>query len=967
MENKARIEVAGPLETPNKEKGDLLENLAGDLLRIQNYKVTQQVRVTATELDLLCEHNVSRTTVYVECKAHREPISANVLTNLLGTVELKGYHQGWLISTGPLGKEAKGFQHEWENKSESQRLGIYTPEKVIDALILAGMVKQPPYDMAVKEMGNQDRVGDAMLLITKYGIFWTIACLEDGVPVGVLVYSAETGDLVKEQPLLHNLAQTDTSQNELNFEYIARLPKSPLNLDLDSASSLNRVVEVEHGETWADYRPARPEHFVGRKDDQNEIIRFLKAVREGKSGTRVFAITGDSGMGKSSLIAKLRSRVQNQRYRGKFFIYAVDVRAATGASYIQWSLLACLRKAAERGFGTGNSSLLKISNYSNPLESPTIQEFLAQIEHKEQVICLVFDQFEELYSKPDVFTVFDAAQRLLISTVAAQSNLILGFAWKTDSTVQQDHPAYYMWHKLADHRMEVELARFTSSEASNSISIFQKELGQKLRPDLRRQLIENSQGYPWLLKKLSIHVYDLVSQGISQSELVDKALDIASLFDKDLQELTSAESTCLKMIAENAPADWYEMLNFSSQEVLGGLQNKRLIIRSGDRLNLYWDIFREYVLTQTVPSIALSYLPASPSIRAMLRVATHLDPIESKSLAELSKLCGLREKTIGNVIRDLNMFRIAAVDQSKIKLATSMEASNQLKILQRLRHVLQSHALTIGLSKRSVEEIITTFDIIQLLKQINPAARHQEKTWKAYAERMGHWLCVSGYLVEEDGYWKLEDQGEVNLEKINKTRKTHKIGESNAFMADTSPAKTLEALDYLRNNHSLSIEEIWQKGFRNAFSILRVLKLVKYESGKYRFDALVGHESKTSLEILWDTSKKQPTVDMVISFLSDHPTADGATVGMFVNTKLRRAWSVSSARRVGNGLRQWAIWILSGRNRAGIPEPLGRAKSQPNNQICIPTLDEIDSLQSNDDSRKVSCQGLERNINNQQC
>ena len=175
-------------------------------------------------------------------------------------------------------------------------------------------------------------------------------------------------------------------------------------------------------------------------------------------------------------------------------------------------------------------------------------------------------------------------------------------------------------------------------------SIFQKELGEKLRPDLRRQLTENSQGYPWLLKKLCIHVYDLVQHEISQSELVDKALDIGSLFDKDLQQLTSAENTCLQMIAENAPADWYEMLKFSGQDVLGGLQDKRLIIRSGDRLNLYWDIFREYVLTQTVPSIALSYLPSSPSIRAMLKVGTQLDLEESRSPVELSELCGLSRK-----------------------------------------------------------------------------------------------------------------------------------------------------------------------------------------------------------------------------------------------------------------------------------------------------------------------------------
>ena len=123
MEYKARIEVATPPGAPNKkEKGDLLENLAEGLLKTQNYKVTNQVRVTATELDLLCEHQVNRKIVYVECKAHRAPISANVLTNLLGELTLKDYQEGWLISTGPLGKDAKGFQHEWEKKPESEKL-----------------------------------------------------------------------------------------------------------------------------------------------------------------------------------------------------------------------------------------------------------------------------------------------------------------------------------------------------------------------------------------------------------------------------------------------------------------------------------------------------------------------------------------------------------------------------------------------------------------------------------------------------------------------------------------------------------------------------------------------------------------------------------------------------------------------------------------------------------------------------
>ncbi|MXY29381.1 restriction endonuclease, partial [Candidatus Poribacteria bacterium] len=265
MEHKARIEVATSPGSPNKQKGDLLEELTADLLEIQDYTVTKQLRITAAELDLLCEHRVNRKIVYVECKAYRESISANVLNNLLGKLTFnEEYQEGWLISTGPLGKDAKGFQHDWEKKpnSESQKLSIYTPERVIRALISAGKVKSPPYDSAVEMIGDEDRIGDPTLLITQYGIFWTIACLESGVPVGVLVYSTKTGNLIKEQKWLRNLAQTDTSQNELDFEYALNLSKSR------TKSKLNSVVEVEHGETWADYRPARPQDFVGREGVQ---------------------------------------------------------------------------------------------------------------------------------------------------------------------------------------------------------------------------------------------------------------------------------------------------------------------------------------------------------------------------------------------------------------------------------------------------------------------------------------------------------------------------------------------------------------------------------------------------------------------------------------------------------------------------------------------------------------------------
>lgn len=921
-----RIEVATPPNTSTKDKGDLLEQISSEFLRMQNYEVSTEIRVTASELDLLCKHRVNQRVIYVECKAHRDTLSANVLTNLLGTITLKGYQEGWLVSTGTLGKDAKGFQCEWENKptEESQKLSIYTPDRIIEALINTQVIKAPPHDLAIDTIKNEDLLGDWMLLITPYGRHWIITCLSGGVPEGVLVFSAKTGQLIEEQKLLRNIADTDTSQNTLDFEYIFRLRKTVSNID--ESGSLKAVVEVQHGDSWADYRPARPKDFVGRQKAQTQLIHFLEDVQRKNTSTRVFAITGDSGMGKSSLIAKLRDRVRNQRYRRKFFVYAVDVRAATNASYMFSSLLSCLRNASRHGFGKNNTDELKICNTSEPFESRSIVDFLDALEAKKQVVCLIFDQFEELYSKTELFSVFEVAQRLFLSATSAQSNLVLGFAWKSDSTVQQNHRAYFMWHSLSDHRFEIELRRFRHAEASEAITLFEKELGQKLLSSLRRQLIENSQGYPWLLKKLSIHIYEQIQSGVSQSELMDKALDVESLFKRDLQKLTQAENTCLNLIAKSTPADWFNVLEASGQDILHALLDKRLVIRSGDRLNLYWDIFREYVLTKTVPSIPLTYFPGYPSLKTLLMVAQQLDSEVSKSYQELSDLTNIQEKTIGNVIRDLIMFGVATGSHSQARLDESMDSSSCEDVLRKLRRVLKHHALTISLSKFEKGTSITETAIIDLLKEINPVAQHQERTWKAYADRMGQWLFATGYIVRSRDDWSINDQGDINLE-FTKTSGGHSISDS-IFVGDTSPAKTVEGLNWLISNTSKSWKEIEIAGFRNAAIVLRSLRIIIIVNGKYTTTEHEGRKFFTPVEIVWNAALKDIVLQKVTEYLRKNPLVKGTAVGEFVRNEYQRKWSVASVKRVGNSLRQWAQWLLIGTHKNTIPEPLGRKKAK---------------------------------------
>ncbi len=630
-----KIEVACKKEDSTKKKGDLLENLSKKLLEAQGYSVIEEIRIVGAELDLLCEHKVNKKVIYVECKAQKDPISAPVLRQLWGTVDCEDYSEGWLISTSEFTKDARGFVESWKSKpkEKSSRLSFYAPNLVIDSLKDASIIKSPPISSAESFIGDAEFIGEWTLLITQYGMFWCVYTLNGGAPYGVLIYNASNGRQIQEEVTLNNLSTLETTLADYDLNIGIKVLKSN---DAILPPTLPTVVEVQTGESWDDYRPARPEDFVGRDITQKGILSFLSSAKS-DNGSRVFAITGNSGLGKSSLIAKLRDRSRNQHYRKKYFVYAVDIRGARSSSYILSALITCLREAQSNGFGKVID--LSLTDPSAPLNSLSIQEYLDSLDESGQVICLVFDQFEELYSKPELFGIFKAAKDLMLDVAGCKRNFVLGFAWKTDSTTQQDHPAYHMWHELADHRREYRLDVFDNGEISKSITTFEKEIKQKISAETRHQISNSCQGFPWLLKKLCINLYEGMSKGEgSESLLVD--LDAERLFQSDLESLSPQEMTCLKLVAQKAPADWSEIIEISGTSVLNNLVNKRLVIKSGDRLNIYWDIFKDYLLTGRVPVIPFNYIPSS-DLSSMLNICKFLVNekfISSLNLAEIATL-----------------------------------------------------------------------------------------------------------------------------------------------------------------------------------------------------------------------------------------------------------------------------------------------------------------------------------------
>lgn len=903
-----KIEVVASKSDATKDKGDLLEALATRLLTVQNYEVVTQIRLTGVELDLLCQHRVSDQELYVECKAHRDNIDANVLKNLAGTVLLKGLDQGWLITTSELGKDAKGLLREWKDKPREtkQTLSFYTPDRVLEAMINAGVVTTPPEALLSSIVPDEDRIGEWMLMISKFGTFWAVTELSGGLPAKVFCFHAKTGKPVNDPIILANLAATDTSLGELEF-----LPPTQ-----GTSSHSKRlggevsVVEVQHGDSWDDYRPARPADFVGRRKAIDKIFALFAAIRKRERSTRVFALTGNSGMGKSSLISKLRDKMASQRYKERLFIFAVDLRAATSSEYVLSSLLSCLEQSQARGFGD-SSIPLRITDLTDPLSSAGIKDYIQSLADRDQVVCLVFDQFEELSAKPDLFPIFTKAKALFLGTNSLQSNFCMGFAWKADITVSGDNPAYHMWHELEDLRATYALQPFTDGECAAALNIFEKVIDQRLHSDLRHNLLVISQGYPWLLKKLCIHLHSKIEQGVNQEQLIENRLDVGRLFDDDLQKLTTTEKSCLEYVAKSAPVDLGTVLDLFNENVVTALINKRLIVKSGDRLNIYWDIFREYLLTKKVPEIPLHYLPTN-EFTSVFSIGRFLKPSASRSLKDLAVDVMLSEKTVMNISSDLVMFEIAEREGGRLLLRPDVVAADEESFLKKARQKLQRHAFTIALHKQFPNSDISLEEGIEVLKEVYPNETFADKTWRTYAQRLFRWLEVTGLLIRKGSGWLVKDLNRVNAHAAKRRRARIGSSRREVFTAPAPPDGTIAALEKLLHEKRFAKSSAYAKELRNPISILKRLELVFGGEDNFIPDVAKIEQLGGPTQAVLKTAEQLETLREAVSLLQRKPDIGGLELGRYFDEKYSMRWTDSSKRRNGNGIRRWAVWLLTG-------------------------------------------------------
>jgi len=900
------IEVTVKEGDTSTERGKLLELLAKRVLNaLQHDHIKTEVRVTGCELDLTAEERQTGRKILVECKAYRDrSIAADVLSKLIGNMVIQDFDAAWLITTARLGKDAKGVEDKQRGKGveQSQRLRVYQPDQLIDLLVATNQVVQPE-GLRLPAAFQVQR--GRTLMVTDVGEFWAVAAIgpQSGIADTVLVFDAATGSPISNSALIQQLSERDSDLKDLRWASsedelvtVGALTDASLKQELDS------IAPVPIADDWLDYRPARPEDFVGRDDLLKSIVGFLDEIRTGASKTRLLALKAPSGWGKSSFLIKLRATCEQPRNRDKIFLYAVDCRTASSPRYPELALKRCLDEAVAKNFVATKSSQVRVPSAGQPFSDESVKGILAQLRDENKSIVLFFDQFEEITTKQELAELFRQMRMLCSAVESAVENIVLGFSWKTDGSIPTDHPAYHVWHSFADRRKEFELPPFSNKDISQLLGRLAKELAQPIDPGVRRLLTEHCQGYPWLLKKLCVHVFRVLqTQPARQRELLDRALDVDSLFEKDLADLDASQIACLEKIAKESPADHFRVVEQFGDAIVDALIQRRLVIRNSGKLILYWDIFRDFVITKQVPPIPTRYLPVS----SPARTRTVMESISGTvSAPVLAKTLSINLGTLDNVARDLVMMGVCAYDRrnEKIRLIHSSER----KTLAAAFRFLASHAHlrklvdTYGKGFRAVPRST----IESCLSENFDPDDYAPNTVRQLIVRFIAWLHAFGIVsIDADGaVTHVSDQpppqsfAHLNVEKRIR-------GGGKLFVGEAPPARVLEVLNELRAGvFKLKTSD------RNALYVLTTLGVINSSS-----DPRLTEKPPLAAIELWLAAKvlQQSTVKVARALIRDNKSAGVLEIGDAIAAANSRSLSDASKRRYGSGVLVWINWIYN--------------------------------------------------------
>jgi len=740
---KTEIKILLEEGTSNKAKGNCFEDLIRKLLTIQQYKIRQNIRFTGMELDLLAEHKQRRNEIlYVECKA-KEKVSSIELRTFFANVYHHKADFGYFFRTNELEFDAGGLLQEYRNDERYKNLTFFEPDNIIQMLSDSSMIFEPLASL------KPFLISKKILVVSYFGDYLIYLINEFNLlPTKIIIVDAKNNS---KEISRENISLLKENISEIkNLEFINIIESDQIENKVKKELVIETISEVQESENWYDPLPASSKDFVGRDSIRTKILEYFKEIHSGQSQKRIFYLNGKSGWGKSSLVLEIKDRCRNKHYKNKFFALAIDTRSATSDNFVALSFEKLIKSAYDGQFLKKSLLDQQITFTSNVdlLSSDSIKQLLQKLKDESKFLVVIFDQFEDVFRKKDLFKSF---YKFLSEVTDKKPNIIVGFSWKTEIIIPIDHEAYSYWQQAKEQAREFIINEFGEKEIDGLIEQLEDSIG-KLDKEIKNRIKESSQGLPWLTKKLCIHLFEQINSGLKKEKLIESNLNIKDLFEKDKDRIEGDELKALKHIAQKAyDGEFFEISEVGesiASKTIDSLLHKRLIIKSGTNYNIYWDIFRDYLVTNVILPIGESYL-FRQGVNLCLEVFLLFK--NSNGTETLTSLLDKHSKKIGittleNILIELRNFGLVQKNEEFYSIAKSnIEISNK-GFINYATAKFQNYTPYLVLKKSDLQ-VITKDDIIQVLKRTFKQ-EYQDKTWDYYSNYLIGWFLFSNIDIK---------------------------------------------------------------------------------------------------------------------------------------------------------------------------------------------------------------------------
>ena len=452
----------------------------------------------------------------------------------------------------------------------------------------------------------------------------------------------------------------------------------------------------------------------------------------------------------------------------------------------------------------------------------------------------------------------------------------------------------------------VRLEPFGPRDVETLLRRLEKAAGTRLSRELRQRLREYSQGLPWLFKKLAGHVISEVRSGASQEQLLSEALNVQSLFEADLAELNPQQQEALRHVARFAPINLADVMDRVEPAVMQSLLDRRLIVQVGERLDTYWDIFRDFLVSGRVPIEDSYILRMAPVSVTRLLAEVERDGGDSfvSVIAERLSTC---ENAIRNLVRELRLLGASSSEPNRVNLlpeiwnAVDREAALRSRVARSLRrHRAYSSFLTV------VERSGGSASFAALgraLRGVFPAVEVADTTWTAYARVYAYWFEYAGLATV---YGQTASIAPEAYSSTTSLLSSQVVVRMRGAFPQIPAGPGLRMLLRIRDGATTSLQDMVARDRRvcRELATLRAVSLKRDGTVRLvRPDVLSGN--KWDPIVLRTLLVEVPGVRGAVKALDGDGSLPPQAVGQLVADELNAQWAMPTVYGVGKNLRSW--------------------------------------------------------------